>query len=285
MSVSETNLAAVLQQDTDRFLQEWLGEQLQAATLRRDLLSEADLRRDSQAFMEVFLPAARTSSDLSDAAWDEVKAMLARLSQVRATQGFSSTEVATFVFSFKQPLFQRLQAALKEQPEQLQAALWTATTVLDGLGLYTLEVFQRSREDIILRQRQELLELSTPVVKVWNGVVALPLIGTLDSERTQVVMESLLQRIVETESSIAIIDITGVPTVDTLVAQHLLRTVAAAKLMGAHCIISGIRPQIAQTIVHLGIDLSGVTTKASFADAIALALTRSGFQIVASRDS
>jgi rsbT co-antagonist protein RsbR len=152
--------------------------------------------------------------------------------------------------------------------------------MLDGLALATTESYQRAREDVIKRQQQELLELSTPVVKLWDGVLALPLIGTLDSARTQVVMESLLERIVATSSSIAIIDITGVPTVDTLVAQHLLKTVAAARLMGADCIISGIRPQIAQTIVHLGVDLGDVATKATMADAVALALERHGFAVV-----
>jgi rsbT co-antagonist protein RsbR len=279
--MSTSTLTYMLQTDADGLLQEWLTEQLRATTLRRDLLNEGDLRRDSQAFLNALTQAVQTSPalDIDGTQWQEVKAVLAALSKNRATYGFTSSEVATFVFSLKQPLFQRIANALKESPEKLQSELWSVTVLLDQLGLYTLEVYQRSREDIILRQRQELLELSTPVVKVWDGVVALPLIGTLDSERTQVVMESLLQRIVETESTIAIIDITGVPTVDTLVAQHLLRTVAAARLMGADCIISGIRPQIAQTIVHLGIDLSGVTTKASFADAIGLALTRSGFQV------
>jgi rsbT co-antagonist protein RsbR len=154
--------------------------------------------------------------------------------------------------------------------------LWAITELLDKLGLHTVKTFQRTREEVINRQQAEMLELSTPVVKLWEGILAVPLIGTLDSARTQVVMESLLQRIVETESQIAIIDITGVPTVDTLVAQHLLKTVAALRLMGADCIVSGVRPQIAQTIVHLGVDLQGVTTKANLADALALALKRTG---------
>jgi rsbT co-antagonist protein RsbR len=158
-------------------------------------------------------------------------------------------------------------------------ALWTTTVLLDKLGLYTAEVFMKSREDLIRRQQMEMLELSTPVVKMFEGILALPLIGTLDSARTQVVMESLLERIVETGASIAIIDITGVPTVDTLVAQHLLKTVAAARLMGADCIISGIRPQIAQTIVHLGVELGQVSTKASLADAFALALRRQNMAV------
>jgi rsbT co-antagonist protein RsbR len=183
------------------------------------------------------------------------------------------------VFSLKQPLYSRLREAFDSQPAELAETSWAVNMLLDSLGLYTTEVFQRSREAIILRQQEELLELSTPVVQLWEGILALPLIGTLDSARTQVVMESLLQKIVETGAAIAIIDITGVPTVDTLVAQHLLKTVAAARLMGADCIISGIRPQIAQTIVHLGVDLTNVTTKSTLADAFIIALQRSGSSI------
>lgn len=192
--------------------------------------------------------------------------------------GFSPAETGVFVFSLKQPLFARLRAASTD-PQQLIDTMLSVTTLLDNLGLYTTEVHQQAREEVIRRQQEEMLELSTPVVKLWDGILALPLIGTLDSARTSVVMESLLQRIVETGSEIAIIDITGVPTVDTLVAQHLLKTVAAARLMGADCIISGIRPQIAQTIVHLQIDLSAVTTKATMAEALRTALQRIGFRI------
>jgi rsbT co-antagonist protein RsbR len=180
------------------------------------------------------------------------------------------------VFSLKEPLFARLRAEMKDDPAQLAELMWTVSTLFDALGLYTTEIFQVSREQVIVRQQQELLELSTPVVQLWEGILALPLIGTLDSARTQVVMESLLQKIVDTGAAIAIIDITGVPTVDTLVAQHLLKTVAAARLMGADCIISGIRPQIAQTIVHLGVNLSNVITKATLADAFIVALQRAG---------
>ena len=192
--------------------------------------------------------------------------------------GFSPAETGVFVFSLKQPLFARLRAASTD-PQQLIDTMLSVTTLLDNLGLYTTEVHQQAREEVIRRQQEEMLELSTPVVKLWDGILALPLIGTLDSARTSVVMESLLQRIVETGSEIAIIDITGVTTVDTLVAQHLLKTVAAARLMGADCIISGIRPQIAQTLVHLQIDLSAVTTKATMAEALRTALQRIGFRI------
>jgi len=168
---------------------------------------------------------------------------------------------------------------LGKNPQELAEATLNVSETLDNLGLYTIQVFQKAREDVIGRQQEELLELSTPVVKLWDGILALPMIGTLDSARTQIVMESLLQKIVESGSELAIIDITGVPTVDTVTAQHLLKTVTAIRMMGADCIISGIRPQIAQTIVHLGIDLQGVTTKATLADALALALKRSGFVV------
>jgi rsbT co-antagonist protein RsbR len=194
-------------------------------------------------------------------------------------QGFTSSETATFVFSLKKPLFTRIRRLTANDPQGLADETWTITEIVDSLGMHTVKTFQKAREDVITRQQEEMLELSTPVVKLWEGVIALPMIGTLDSARTQIVMESLLQRLVDTGSEIAIIDITGVPTVDTLVAQHLLKTVTAIRLMGAECIISGIRPQIAQTIVHLGVDLQGVTTKATLADALAVALKQVGLTV------
>jgi rsbT co-antagonist protein RsbR len=206
--------------------------------------------------------------------------ILAAFSAARATQGYSPSETATFVFSLKQPVFNRLRAEIADAAS-LAEAFWAGTLLIDRLGLFTTEAYQKTREEVISRQQRELLELSTPVVELWKDILALPLIGTLDSSRTQVVMESLLEKIVDSGASIAIIDITGVPTVDTLVAQHLMKTVAAARLMGADCIISGIRPQIAQTIVHLGVDLSQVTTKASLADAFLVALARTGSRVEA----
>jgi rsbT co-antagonist protein RsbR len=188
--------------------------------------------------------------------------------------------VAAFVLSLKQPVFSAIRKDLSSSQDQLFDMVWTATELLDRVALITTEGFIAAREELISRQQQELLELSTPVVKLWDGILALPIIGTLDSARTQVVMESLLQTVVATNSKFAIIDITGVPTVDTLVAQHLLKTITAARLMGAECIISGIRPQIAQTIVHLGINLEDVVTKAKLSDAFALALQRSGRKVV-----
>ena len=250
--------------------------------MRTDLISEGELRRESERFIDALigsLAGGGADGEITGSEWQMVRDLLSELSRSRALLGFSPTETATFVFSFKRPLFDELQSRFGDNGASLSDALWFATRLIDALGLFTSEAFLRSREDVIRRQQEELIELSTPVVKLWAGVVAVPLIGTLDSARTQVVMESLLERIVETDSTIAIIDITGVPTVDTLVAQHLLKTVAAARLMGADCIISGIRPQIAQTIVHLGLDLSEVTTKASLADAVVVALDRTGYQI------
>src|SRR5215510_11200392 len=263
-------------------LADWMREQLAATTLRSDLMRESELREQSRQFLNLLVRAASQQSNLNDVAapaWDEAREFLSGISRSRAHQGFSPSETATFIFSLKQPTFTLMRQELEGDPRRLADEMWVATAILDKLGLYTTEAYQKTREEVIRRQQQELLELSTPVVKLWDGILALPLIGTLDSARTQVVMESLLQRIVESGSDFAIIDITGVPTVDTLVAQHLLKTVTAARLMGADCIISGIRPQIAQTIVHLGVELQGVTTKANLADALALALKRSGLSV------
>jgi rsbT co-antagonist protein RsbR len=229
--------------------------------------------------LDCFIEAAQQNgTDTDGPAWKPIKEMLRVLSRSRALQGFSPSETAIFVLSLKQPVFGLLQREITEVQE-LTRQIWLTTMLLDRLGLYTTEFYQQSRDSIIARQQEELLELSTPVVQLWENIVALPLIGTLDSARTQVVMENLLEKVVQTGASIAIIDITGVPTVDTLVAQHLLKTVAAARLMGADCIISGIRPQIAQTIVHLGVNLADVITKATLADAFAIALQRTGARV------
>ncbi|MFN7142035.1 MAG: STAS domain-containing protein, partial [Limisphaerales bacterium] len=231
----------------------------------------------SRNFLNLLQGAVQSGSlDIDSASFEEVRDLLGNISRSRGLQGFSPSETATFIFSLKHPLFNALRKDIGKDAAVLADEIWNATELLDCLGLHTTEIYQKAREEVIARQQQELLELSTPVVKLWDGVLALPLIGTLDSARTQVVMESLLHRIVETGADVAIIDITGVPTVDTLVAQHLLKTVTAARLMGADCIISGIRPQIAQTIVHLGVNLGEVTTKASLADAFSLALQRTG---------
>jgi rsbT co-antagonist protein RsbR len=257
-------------------LKDWMALQSKATTRRADLMNDSDLAAESKEFLSAFRDAvASGADDMAAPAWKPVRDMLGEISSSRARLGFSPAETATFIFSLKQPLFRSIQED-REGLTGVSAELWKATNLLDQLGLLSTDIYQKSRESVISRQQRELLELSTPVVKLWEGILALPLIGTLDSERTQIVMETLLQTIVETGASIAIIDITGVPTVDTLVAQHLLKTVAAARLMGAECIISGIRPQIAATIVHLGVDLNSVATKATLADAFALALRRTG---------
>ena len=259
------------------FLDEWVAAQAEA--LSDPYVPENDLRAESSAFLGALQDAAATGiTDAHSPAWAPARSYLTDLSRRRVARGFSPSETAVFVFSIRKPLFTALES-VTDDPAELRAGMLEASRLVDQLGLWTIEEYQRGRDDIVRRQQQEMIELSTPVVKLWDGVLAVPLIGTLDSERTQVVMETLLQRIVDSNSSMAIIDITGVPTVDTLVAQHLLKTVAAARLMGADCIISGIRPQIAQTIVHLGLTLSEVTTKASMADAIAEALDRLGLRI------
>jgi rsbT co-antagonist protein RsbR len=275
----KTRLPEILQRDQTSLVTEWLRGQREMLGHRAG--DEREDREVAERFLEALGEASRGGNvtDVEHAEWSDVRDILGDISKARARQSYSPSETATFIFSLKQPLFDRLRQELAKDPEALVGEIWTTTLLLDRLGLYTTEVHQKEREKVVSRQQEELLELSTPVVQLWDGVLALPLIGTLDSARTQVVMESLLQRIVETGAEIAIIDITGVPTVDTLVAQHLLKTVSAARLMGADCIISGIRPQIAQTIVHLGVALGDVVTKATLASALAVALARQGLTV------
>lgn len=274
-------LTNILKRDAEGVYIDWLSAQMADLRTRRDLIREDELREQSKRFLSLFSTAVESGdvTDLKAPAWTPVKDMLAELTRSRGEKGFTPSETATFVFSMKNPLFKRLRAALQNDAAGLFEEIWATTELLDKLGLFTTEIHQRTREAVIARQQADMLELSTPVVKLWDGVLALPMIGTLDSGRTQVVMETLLQRIVEESADVAIIDITGVPTVDTLVAQHLMKTVTAARLMGAECIISGIRPQIAQTIVHLGVDLGNVVTKASIADAFGVALARRNLRV------
>ena len=271
-----TIIPELLDENQQALLSEWTESQKKSGALRNGQISEDELTKSSRRLLAALREGAATGQfeDIGAPIWDQSRAVLEEVSRSRALLGLTPAETATFVFSLKEPLFALLRQKIGNDPDRLADEIWRATLLLDKLGLFTVEAFQRSREDIIARQQQELLELSTPVVRLWEGVLALPLIGTLDSSRTQIVMESLLEEIVTSGAQIAIIDITGVPTVDTLVAQHLIKTVAAARLMGADCIISGIRPQIAQTIVHLGVDLSEVTTKASLADAFLIAMRR-----------
>ena len=268
------SLSDILSAKRSAILQRWIDTQSQM--MGRGVISPSALAAEATEFIGLIIEALNSGSDsINDGAWSNVRDFLTNVSRTRAEQGFSPSETATFVFSLKEPLFGEIQETGGDA-KSLGAIMWEATKVLDALGLFTTEMYQKRREDVIMRQQQDMLELSTPVVTLWDGILALPMIGTLDSSRTQVVMETLLQRIVETGSDVAILDITGVPTVDTLTAQHLLKTVTAARLMGAECIISGIRPQIAQTVVHLGVDLGDIVTKATLADAFRVALARSG---------
>ncbi|MCE4554894.1 STAS domain-containing protein [Pelomonas cellulosilytica] len=272
-------VGALLDESRDQVLAEW---QTEIAAHEGSRSSTAD-PRETAGLLDALATGVRSGSAADEfdtgAAWMALRANLEALSKSRAAQGFTAADTSRLVLALKRALFAGLQRRHAGDTATLLDLTWEISTLVDKMAQFTVTTYQRTREEIIVRQQQELLELSTPVVKLWDGVLAVPMIGTLDSVRTQLVMEALLQRIVETESELAIIDITGVPTVDTLVAQHLLKTVTAIRLMGADCIISGIRPQIAQTIVHLGIDLQGITTKATLADALALALKRAGFVV------
>jgi len=260
----------------------WLNE-MSTSTRRKDLINDADFKSQATELLRLVTDASQSSSDVQSEAFSATRTFLKEITKARMDMGFSPAEISMFVLSLKQPVFKALRDALKDNAAELIDEIWLSNTLIDKIGMLTVDTAVGFRELTIARQQEEMLELSTPVVKLWDGVLALPLIGTLDSARTQVVMESLLSAIVETNSQVAIIDITGVPTVDTLVAQHLIKTITAARLMGADCYLSGIRPAIAQTIVHLGIDLVDIQTKAKLSDAFALALTRMGKTIVSTK--
>jgi rsbT co-antagonist protein RsbR len=275
-----SRLPSILTDEAAKISADWLVL-LKNSGAGDDRISAAELERQVEGVLRRLAEATSSGAvdNINGAAFEPLRDMLNDIARSRAVQGFSPTESALFIFSLKQPILTHLAAACGPDADALARESWTVTCLIDGLGLQMMESWQKTREQVIVRQQQEIAELSTPVVKLWHGILALPLIGTLDSSRTQVVMENLLESIVENEADIAIIDITGVPTVDTLVAQHLLKTVAAARLMGADCIISGIRPQIAQTMVHLGVELN-VISKANLSDAFALALRRIGRMVV-----
>jgi rsbT co-antagonist protein RsbR len=275
-------LAQIVAGNENEILSEWLEKLKEAGALNGGRITAQELKSQCQEFLKALKDALAHGTDVNSDAYLGIRNVIADISRSRATQGYSPTETASFVFSLKQPLFSNLNSVYGNDPAQITRGVLETTILLDKLGLITFETYVKAREAVILRQSRELAELSTPVVKLWEGILALPLIGTLDSERTQVVMETLLEATVQQSAQIAIIDITGVPTVDTLVAQHLLKTVAAMRLMGADCIISGIRPQIAQTMVHLGVELN-VHSKATLADAFKLALVKTGRGVTALR--
>jgi rsbT co-antagonist protein RsbR len=277
-AMSKSSLSTIITENQSNLLEGWMNGLL--SKIRKDKASEGELRQQAAQFLPLLSATLTKATDtnIQGFEWAEIKQLLSEISQTSARQGFTPIETANFIFSLKDPLFTLIRSSLKDSPQTL-ADETTTSILFDQLGLFTIEVYQKARELVIQRQQQELLELSTPVVQLWKNILALPLIGTLDSARTQIVMENLLQKIVDTGALVAIIDITGVPTVDTLVAQHLLKTIAAARLMGADCVISGIRPQIAQTIVHLGVNLEDVVTKATLADAFVVALQKTGSSV------
>lgn len=264
------DIARLFQKKKKQILEDWMNQQLADAGLREDLMSNEELREQSSELLEALLKALTSGNltDIESTEFEQVNEILSGISISRARQGFSPRETGIYIFSLKDALLKTLRTELKDDPQALVDATFNMNKLLDSLGIVTFETFIKGREEVILRQTDEIAEISTPVIRVWDGIVALPIIGTLDSARTQIVMESLLQEIVESGSTIAILDISGVPAVDSLVAQHIIKTVAATRLMGAECIISGIRPEIAQTVVHLGIDLSNIVTKASLASAL-----------------
>jgi rsbT co-antagonist protein RsbR len=276
--MADATMSNVLKKSGQEIHAAWAKHLASSSIGGKGRISGSELEQQTGEFIQLLSVASEhaRSGDISSSEFKPIRDFLDGVSRSRVQQGFSSDETASFIFSLKKPFFAALRADAGKDADALADQVWRATELLDALGLHTVKAYQKSREEVINRQQREMLELSTPVVKLWEGILALPMIGTLDSARTQVVMENLLQKVVETGAQIAILDITGVPTVDTLVAQHLLKTVTALRLMGAECIISGVRPQIAQTIVHLGVDLQGVTTKANLADALALALKRTG---------
>lgn len=277
-----SQLPEILKAYEAKVLADWLDEQKKSLETRKDGTSQNELAEQSKQLLNLIQEAVQSGevTNINNSAWKKVRDFLEEVSRARTERGYTTEQTATFIFSLKQPLFSILRKEFNNDPEKLFREIWVVTILIDKLGLFIFEAYQRAREGIIKRQQEELLELSTPVLKLWEGILALPMIGTLDSNRTQIIMETLLQKILENNCEVAIIDITGVPNVDTLVAQHLLKTVTAARLMGTECIISGIRPQIAQTIVHLGVELSEVTTKATLVEAFkkALAMTKQGLE-------
>lgn len=267
--MSKNESVKILRSKKNQILEQWMSNQLAEEGLRDDLISNEDQRVQSSELLNTLVDSLNESGldNLQPKDLSKVREIISSISVSRAKQGFSAKETGLYVFGLKEALLQTLTQEIKD-PAVLFADAMKLNKIIDGLGVDSFETFLKGREEVILRQTDEMTELSTPVIRVWDGVLALPIIGTLDSSRTQIVMENLLQEIVETGSVIAILDISGVPAVDSLVAQHLIKTVSATRLMGAECIISGIRPEIAQTVVHLGIDLSTIITKATLASAL-----------------
>lgn len=277
----KNSISQVFKKEKNRILENWMQVQLSDEGLREDLMNNEDLHHQSEQLLDGLIKAIDTADlkNIEDRGFDGIRDILGEISIMRARRGYSPRETGIFVLSLKQTLFDTITKAYANDAAQALQETLKVNNLLDSLSIFTFETFIKGREEVILRQTDEINEISTPVIRVWEGILALPIIGTLDSARTQIVMENLLQEIVSTGSSIAILDISGVPAVDSLVAQHLIKTVSATRLMGAECIISGIRAEIAQTIVHLGIDLSNIKTKATLASALRVAYDMMGVEV------
>jgi rsbT co-antagonist protein RsbR len=264
-----------------QLLEAWMGNQIKDAALRDDLMSVSELQQQSDELLTSLLKAFTSpqSDNIESASYENTQDLINEISISRARQGFSPRETSAYILSLKEILSNALVEQFSSDPSSLYQEIIAVNKIMDSLSIVAMETYIKGREEVIMRQTNEMSEISTPVIRVWEGILALPIIGTLDSARTQVVMEALLEEIVATGSRIAILDISGVPTVDSLVAQHLIKTVSAARLMGAECIISGIRAEIAQTIVHLGIDLTNIYTKASLASALKMSFSMLNIQV------
>ncbi len=275
----------LLQKRRDELLNGWIKERLDSGDFREELISKKELRHQSRQLIDMLARTIQDSglNDFDAPEFDELRLFLNEISRERAVKGYTPIENATYILSLRNAVIPLLAEELEGNSEALISETLYFTNLLDRMGLVMIENYLRSREEIIHQQRADMMELSTPVIKVWDKILTLPIIGTLDSRRAQVMMEALLQKIVETGSTIAILDITGVRTMDTLVANHLIKTVTAARLMGARCILTGVSPAIAQTMVQLGIDLTQITTRAQMSDGIKLALEMSGRAVVSAR--